>query len=182
MKFTPFPVIESKRLCLRKIMESDSEAIFFLRSVETVSKYIKYIERPEDKITKNLSDAIKWVKRVDECIEKNECIIWGITFKNDPRIIGIFGMGNFSNNNKTAEVGFELDPKFHSKGIMSETLKKIIDFGFIELKLDKIEAITHPENVSSIKLLDRNGFSLNENRKDPDYKSTIFYELEKASS
>ncbi|MDA3886583.1 MAG: GNAT family N-acetyltransferase [Candidatus Delongbacteria bacterium] len=179
MKFQPFPVIESERLFLRKIIESDSEAMLFLRSEKTVNKYN---DTPEEKKIKSLSDAIKWVKKVDEYIEKNEGILWGITFKNDPRLIGTIGIGNFSNENKTAEVGFELDPKFHSKGIMSETLKKIIDFGFIELKLDKIEAITHTENESAKKLLDRNGFSLNENRKDQDNKSTIFYELEKDKS
>ncbi|MDA3886586.1 MAG: GNAT family protein [Candidatus Delongbacteria bacterium] len=65
---------------------------------------------------------------------------------------------------------------------MSETLKKIIDFGFKELKLDKIEASTHTENESSIKLLDKAGFRLNVNRKYEDNNLYVYYELEKSSS
>jgi ribosomal-protein-alanine N-acetyltransferase len=65
---------------------------------------------------------------------------------------------------------------------VSETLKKIIDFGFKELKLDKIEASTHTENESSIKLLDKAGFRLNVNRKYEDNNLYVYYELEKSSS
>lgn len=176
MIFKPFPELETERLILRKIVESDSEAILFLRSDKTVNKYI---DTPEDKKIKNLSDAIKWINKVDESIEKNEAIIWGITLKNDPKIIGTFGMGNFCNNNKIAEVGCDLVPEFQSKGIMSEAQNKIIDFGFKDLKLDKIEASTHIKNTSAIKLLEKTRFRLNENRKDKDNKLDVFYELEK---
>ncbi|MBN2835182.1 MAG: GNAT family N-acetyltransferase [Candidatus Delongbacteria bacterium] len=179
MKFQPFPVIESERLFLRKIVELDSEAILFLRSDKTVNKYI---DTPEEKKIKNLSDAIKWVKKVDKYIEKNEGIIWGITLKNDPRVIGTIGIGNFSDNNKTAEVGCDLVPEFHRKGIMSETLLKIIDFCFKELKLDKIEALTHTKNKSAIKLCEKTGFRLNVNKKYEDNKLYVYYELEKGSS
>jgi ribosomal-protein-alanine N-acetyltransferase len=179
MKFKPYPEIKSKRLFLRKIQESDSKAILFLRSDKTINKFI---ERPENRKTKNISDAIKFIKELDNYIETNQSIAWGITLKNDPKIIGTICLWNFSQNNKTAEVGYDLDPKYQNKGIMSETLKMIIDFGFKELKLDKIEAFTHTENENSKKLLEKNGFHLNENRKDLDNKSNIIFEIENASS
>ncbi|TXE19163.1 GNAT family N-acetyltransferase [Psychroserpens burtonensis] len=65
---------------------------------------------------------------------------------------------------------------------MSETLKMIIDFGFKELKFNKIEAFTYTENENSKKLLEKNGFHLNENRKDLDHKSNIIFEIENANS
>jgi ribosomal-protein-alanine N-acetyltransferase len=179
MKFKPYPEIKSKRLFLRKIQESDSKAILFLRSDKTINKFI---ERPENRKTKNVSDAIKFIKELDDYIETSKSIAWGITLKNDPKIIGTICLWNFSQNNKTAEVGYDLDPKYQNKGIMNETLKMIIDFGFKELKLDKIEAFTHTENENSIKLLEKNGFHLNENRKDLDNKSNIIFEIDNASS
>ncbi len=178
MNFKPYPEIKSKRLFLRKIKESDSKAILFLRSDKTINKFI---ERPENRKTKNISDAIKFIKELDDYIETNKSIAWGIALKNDPKIIGTICLWNFSQNNKTAEVGYDLDPKYQNKGIMSETLKMIIDFGFKELKLDKIEAFTHTENENSKKLLEKNGFHLNENKKDLDNKSNIIFEIENTS-
>lgn len=179
MKFKPFPEIKTERLFLRKIETSDCDVILFLRSDETVTKFI---ERPENRKTKNISDAIKFIKELNEYLETNKSITWGITLKNDAKIIGTICLWNFSQNNKTAEVGYDLDPKFQRKGIMNETLKMIIDFGFKELKLDKIEAFTHNENENSKKLLEKNGFQFIENRKDLDNKSNIIFELKNASS
>ncbi|MEX1383949.1 GNAT family N-acetyltransferase [Lutibacter sp.] len=180
MKFKPFPEIKTERLLLRKIELSDCEVILFLRSDKTVTKFI---ERPENRRTKNISDAIKFIKELNEYIETNKSITWGITLKNDPNIIiGTICLWNFSKNNKIAEVGYDLDPKFHKKGIMNEALKMIIDFGFKELKLEKIEAFTHNKNENSKRLLEKNGFYLIKNRKDLDNESNIIFELENANS
>ena len=179
MKFKPYPEIKSERLFLRKIQESDCKAILFLRSDKTINKFI---ERPENRKTKNISDAKNFIKELDDYIETNKSIAWGLTLKNHSEIIGTICLWNFSENNKTAEVGYDLDPKYQNKGIMSETLKMIIDYGFNELKLDKIEAFTHIENENSKKLLEKNGFLLNKKRKDRNNKSNIIYEIENASS
>lgn len=131
--------------------------------------------------TKSISDALKFIKELNEYLENNKSISWGITFKDDPKIIGTICLWNFSQNNKTAEVGYDLNPKFHKKGIMSEALKMIINFGFKELKLNKIEAFTHTENENSKKLLEKNGFQFIKDRKDLDNESNIIFEIENTS-
>jgi len=179
MKFKFFPEIKTERLFLRKIEEIDCEIILFLRSNETINKFI---ERPEHRKTKNIADAINFIEEINDAFENNKSISWGITLKNDSKIIGTICLWNFSQDRKTAEVGYDLNPKFQNKGIMSEALKMIIDFGFKELKFDKIEAFTHKENESSIKLLKKNRFHLVEERKDLDNELNIIFELEKSSS
>ena len=174
MKYKPFPEIKTKRLLLRKIEESDCEDILFLRSDETVTKFI---ERPENRKTKNKTDAIKFIKEINEAFGKNKSISWGITFKNNPKIIGTICLWNFSLINKTAEIGYDLNPEFQGLGIMSEAINSIIDFGFNNLKLDKIEAFTHKKNENSKKLLKKNEFVFNENRKDLENNYNIIFEL-----
>lgn len=178
MKFKPFPEIHTERLILRKIETSDCDAILFLRSDETVNKYIA---RPENRKTKNLSDAVKFIKELNGYLETGKSIAWGITMKNNPEIVGTICLWNFSNDNKTAEVGYDLHPEFQGKGIMDESLKLIIEYGFGKLKLTKIEAFTHTINVNSRKLLVKNEFQLIENRKDPDNKSNVIFELDNIS-
>ena len=41
---------------------------------------------------------------------------------------------------------------------MSEAVEKIIRYGFEELNLNRIEAIVGPENVPSLRLMEKNGF------------------------
>jgi len=176
MKFQPFPEIKTERLFLRKIVESDSDAILFLRSDKTVNEFI---ERPESEKTKNKTDALKFIKKINDGIENNKFISWGITLKDHSKIAGTICLWNFSENNKTAEIGYDLNPIFQRQGIMSDALYSVIDFGFTKLKLDKIEAFTHYKNNSSKRLLEKTGFKLDEKRIDEDNSSNIIFEIEK---
>jgi ribosomal-protein-alanine N-acetyltransferase len=176
MKFKSFPEIKTERLLLRGIEESDWDVILFLRSDKTVNKYI---ECPENRNTKNKEDAIKFIKDRAEDIENFKSISWGITLKNNPQIIGSICLWNFSNNNKTAEVGYSLNPEYYNKGIMSEVLKEVVEFGFKDLNFEKIEAYTHTDNESSKKILEKNGFRFVVNKKDENNAANRIYEIEK---
>lgn len=41
---------------------------------------------------------------------------------------------------------------------MSEAIKSCVDWGITHMDLNRIEALAHPENVPSLKLLERMGF------------------------
>ena len=179
MKIKSFPEIKTERLSLRKIEELDCDNILFLRSDVTVNKFI---ERPENRKTRNKTDAIKFIKEINEAFDKNKSISWGITLKNNPKVIGTICLWNFSENKKTAEVGYDLDPEYQRIGIMNEALNSIIDFGFNKLKLDTIEAFTHKENENSKKLLEKNEFVFMESRTDIENDLNMIFELKNASS
>ena len=112
MKFNPFPKIKTERLVLRKIEETDCDIILLLRSDKTITKFI---ERPENRKTKNKTDAIKFIKEINEANKNNESVSWGITLKNNPEIVGTICLWNFSNDHKIAEVGYDLNPAFQRK-------------------------------------------------------------------
>ena len=65
---------------------------------------------------------------------------------------------------------------------MSEALKNVITFGFIDLRLTKIEAFTHKENESSKNLLEQNGFILMAEKKDKKNSSNLIFEIEQANN
>lgn len=176
MAFRPFILLETQRLFLRQIEASDCDEVLFLRSNEAINKFI---ERPEHRKTKNKADAIKFIKEINEAFELNKSVSWGITLKNKPKMIGSICLWNFSADRKIAEVGYDLNPDFQGKGIMSEALRSVIDFGLNELKFEKIEAFTHKKNESSKKLLETNGFKFMANRKDDEDASNIIFVIEK---
>lgn len=168
-----FPEIKTERLFLRKIAVTDWDEILYLRSDQTINKFI---ERPEHRRTKNEADALKHIIEINEEMENKQSVSWGITLNNKPQLIGTICLWNFSSDNKIAELGYNLNPTFQGKGIMSEALKHVVDFGFNELNFDLIEAYTHVQNEPSKKLLEKNGFHLAEQRKDEDNLFNVIFE------
>lgn len=163
--FTPFPVIETERLILRRITNDDVNEIFELRSnPETM----KYIPRP---LVKTTEDALEHVTMIEEKIVSNVGINWGITLKGSSKILGIIGYYRMQPENYRAEIGYMLLPDFHGKGIISEAVKRLIMYGFHDLKLHSIEAVIDPENAASEKVLQKCGFV-----KEAHLKESEFYE------
>ena len=150
--FTPFPNLFTDRLNLRQLKLEDESEILFLRSNESINKYI---DRPK---TISNVDARKFIDKINYGIENNEWIYWAISIKDDDKLIGTICIWNFSAEKDIAELGFELFPQFQGKGLMQEALIKIMKYGFKKLNLKKLEAYTNQENTSSIKLLERNKF------------------------
>ena len=88
-------------------------------------------------------------------------------------MIGSICLWNFSEDQKTAEIGYDLSPDYQGKGIMHESLCRIIEFGFQNLNLEFIEAFTHYKNEPSKKLLENNGFKLVPGKKDEDRNESL---------
>ncbi|EJL59224.1 GNAT family N-acetyltransferase [Flavobacterium sp. CF136] len=163
--FTPFPVIETERLILRRITNDDVNEVFELRSnPETM----KYIPRP---LVKTTEDALEHVAMIEEKITSNIGINWGITLKGDSRVLGIIGYYRMQPENYRAEIGYMLLPEYHGKGIISEAVNRLIAYGFDDLKLHSIEAVIDPENFASEKVLQKCGFV-----KEAHLKEAEFYE------
>lgn len=165
INFTPFPNLETERLLLRRVNENDVNEIFALRSnPETM----KYIPRP---LVKSIDDALEHIAMIDAKIESNEGINWAITYKDNPKLIGIIGHYKIKPEHFRAEVGYMLLPEYKGKGIISEAIKEVVNYGFNEMKLHSIEAIIDPENFGSARVLEKNNFV-----KEAHLKENEFYE------
>ncbi len=153
LNFSPFTQIKTERLLLRRVTNADAPELLFLRSDETI---MKYIDREK---LKSLEEAAIFIKTIDEAINNNEKIMWGIALKDKPNnLIGNIGFWRFINQHYRAEIGYMLHPDFWNKGIMQEALLATIDFGFKEIKLHSIEAHINPENIASGNVLEKCGF------------------------
>jgi ribosomal-protein-alanine N-acetyltransferase len=153
LNFSPFPILKTDRLILRRLMHSDEKEIFFLRSDERVNTYV---DRPKPG---SLTDARNHIDKLNTATNSNESIAWGIILLDNPAIIGTICLWNISKENDTAEVGFDLMPGFQGKGIMREALSEVIRYAFEILKTGKVIGWVHPENSRSISLLEKSGFT-----------------------
>lgn len=152
LNFTFFPQLMTERLLLRRLSEADAHDILMLRSNEQVNQFL---DRPA---CADMEAAKNFIAKIEKGINNKESLYWVITLKGNDKLIGTICLWNFEADKMQAELGFELFPGLQGKGIMREALSEVLAFGFKELKLKTITALTNPGNLPSIKLLEKTGF------------------------
>lgn len=165
--------LETERLILKPIDESHAEDILKIRSNEVVNKFVKRIP------PKTNYDALDFILTIKKRIRNNESLYWGISYNNQQNLIGTICLWNFSEDRTEAEVGYELLPDHHRKGIMSEALSAVLNFGFNELNLLEILAFTNKFNENSKGLLVKHDFVLQEGRIDEGFPDNLVFSLKK---
>lgn len=143
--FTSFPQLTTENLILRETNLADASAIFEIFADNEITKY-----HDVETVT-NLEQIRFLIERRATRFQNQQGIRWGIARKEDNIIIGSCGYS--IKNAYQAEIGYELARKHWQKGLMTEALSAIIQWGFQTLTLNRIEAFVMPENVASIKLL-----------------------------
>ena len=151
--FNPFPELSTQRLLLRRITMEDAPEIFFLRSNQTILQFLS--KEP----AANIKEAEDFITRMNNDIDNNEAIMWAIVLKeNLSKAIGSICFWRMLKEHDRAELGYVLDPEYWRKGIMKETILKIMDYGFSTLGLHSIEARINPDNIASASVLETTGF------------------------
>lgn len=151
--FSPFPVLTTKRLLLRELTLNDAPELFFLRSDETV---LKYVGREPAKSVEEVYNFIEMIRRA---VNNNESIFWAIAWADEPdKLIGSICFWQLQPENYRAEIGYNLHPDHWGKGIITEAIETVLQYGFENMNLHSIEARTHPGNTGSTRSLEKNGF------------------------
>ncbi|MFT7351090.1 MAG: ribosomal-protein-alanine N-acetyltransferase [Flavobacterium sp.] len=145
--------LKTSRLNLRFVINEDLQTIHSLHSNPKIAEFNSL------EIPKNTQETAKilnnWI------LENNLHIVKRYTFAietiQDKNFIGLIGINLGKEKYRNAEVWFKLDNSFWNKGFATESLNKILDFGFETLHLHRIEAGCAIENFGSIKVLEKVG-------------------------
>lgn len=155
VEFSPFPTMETEKLNLRKMNIEDREAIYRIRTDQSISRYI------QRELYHSMDESISFIRRIDEGIEKNQWIYWVLADKASDEVMGTICLWNISEDGKKADIGYELLPEYQGRGYMTEALEKVVEYGL--LKFESIEAYTNIQNEASNKLLKRCKFEFIKN-------------------
>ena len=150
--FTPFPILTTDRLMLRQLLIDDEQAIFTLRTDAEINKYL------DRQLCKTIEDARNFITTINEKIYNNASLYWAITLKNKNELVGTICLYGFSDEHDTCEIGYELLPNYQGKGIMKEAVEKVIGYAFYTIRVNKIEAFLHRDNLTSVNLLEKLSF------------------------
>jgi len=122
---------------------SDPEVTYFMRDEEPLNK-------------KEQAEAVIRRYQAPENIPNSKW--WGIELLETHQLIGTCGFFGWNLYHHHAEIGYDLSPNFWGKEIMPEALQTLLRYGFTEMDLNRIQAMTHSENHRSQKVLLKLGF------------------------
>jgi ribosomal-protein-alanine N-acetyltransferase len=150
----PFPVIDTPRLRLRELTETDADALYaILGDVEVMRWW------GSDPVQD--SAAALALIRTFACwrvLAHHPGLRWGIERRSDRSLIGTCGLFSWSQGWRYCVTGFELARAAQGHGYMHEALAAAFDWGFAQMDLNRIEAHIDPRNAPSLKLAARLGF------------------------
>ena len=164
INFDPFPILETERLVLRRTVLDDAKDYFFLRSSPVA---MKHICKP---LHSSIDDTIQMIYKINEMINFNDGISWAVCLKSDYKMIGSVSFHKIEKEHYRAEIGYMLHPDYWQKGIVSEAVNAIINYGFNKLNFHSIEAHIDPTNIGSEKVLQKFKFE-----KEAYFKENYFY-------
>ncbi len=88
--------------------------------------------------------------------------LWAITKKDDDSLLGRCGL-NYIPNTLEVEIDFIIATNYWNNGYATEASKAALFYGFKILKLDKIIALSKPENTASRKVIEKVGMRYKKN-------------------
>ncbi|GGC58189.1 GNAT family N-acetyltransferase [Undibacterium terreum] len=154
LSFAHFPVLSTERLVLRRVEDKDVQQIYRLRSDPVSNAYIGRVAPA------NEEEAAAHIRMVNENASKDQSIYWVISLQQDPTLIGTICFWNFDLEHATIEIGYEMLAEFQGKGLMAEAIKRVIAYGFDEMKARIILAYPSADNERSVAVLKNTGFKL----------------------
>jgi ribosomal-protein-serine acetyltransferase len=148
-----FPIIVREDLELRRRVESDAEAVF-----QVIDKNREYLKQwlPWLDDSQTVEDLRKYIQSDIAEFEKKEGCDFGIW--HDGQWIGGIGFSSFGTNDRKTSIGYWLAQDFQGKGIMTDCVRALVNFGFEQLNLNRIVIRCAVENTKSRAIPLRLGF------------------------
>lgn len=145
------PVLYTERLILRKLERYDSADMFEYSCIPEVTRYLTWEPHPDENYT------YKYLSYVQSQYRAGKFFDWAVVYKD--KMIGTCGFTKICEDCLSGEVGYVINPKYSGMGIATEAVKRVIEFGFEELGLRRIEAHYMPENVASRRVMEKCGMT-----------------------
>lgn len=78
----------------------------------------------------------------------------------DDKLIGCADFHGINLTSRQAEIGYWIHSKYKNQGITSKVVKKLCEYAFESLELNRLTIVADIENVPSNKVALKNGFTL----------------------
>jgi len=146
-------MLKTSRLLLRTISLSDLEAIYELHSLPETDEFNTLGIPKTIETTKEILE--EWL--IAQNKNPRSSYVFAISLIDPNQFIGLMALNLRKPHYRTAEVWYKIHKNYWQKGYTTEALTALLNFGFNELKLHRIEAGCATENLASIRVLEKVG-------------------------
>ena len=136
-------------LVLRALRIGDAEAWHAYLSDPLVIERTSYDEL-------SLDDVRSLIARNIDGYAKRESLRWAIT--RDDVLIGTAGFRVWSPRQRSAELAYDIARVEWGRGVMTRVVATIVDWGFANMELNRIDAVARIDNIASHRVLEKCGF------------------------
>lgn len=146
--------IKTNTLIIRPFTEKDIDAFVeaALESLSTVGTWMPWCTA-----TYSAKDAQPWFDSCAFNLKINEAYDVGIFSVDDGLLLGGISINQIDWDHKVGNIGYWVRQSQQKRGIASHAVLAIAQFGFTELKLQRLEIVAAIENIASRKVAEKTG-------------------------
>jgi [ribosomal protein S5]-alanine N-acetyltransferase len=150
---TSVPTLETQRLTLRAFTLGDAPRVKELAGDKRISDSTLLIPYPY-----TLEDALSWIETHPDWAARGQGYSFALTLKTG-ELMGGFGL-NTSLEHARAEIGYWLGIPYWNQDYTTEAARAILNWGFENLALERIQAHVFAGNTGSIRVQEKLGMTL----------------------
>jgi ribosomal-protein-alanine N-acetyltransferase len=157
--------INTERICIRNLKDSDLNDFFSYRSNPEITKYQGFDTMTIEQ-AKNFIDS----QKEKQFGKAGEWVQYAIENSTTKQLIGDCAIKLDDYDVRIGQIGITISGQHQKKGYAKETLKAILDYLFAIENFHRVVEIVDTGNVASIKLLESTGF-----KKEGHFVENIFF-------
>ena len=152
-RFKRMPELHTERLTLTKMKVSHSADMYEYASDPAVTKYLLWSPHDDPSYTK------RYLKQIQASYKNGSFYDWALILRATGKMIGTCGYISFDTANNSTEVGYVINPAYWGNGYAAEALREVIRFGFVDLRMNRIQARFIKGNDSSLRVMEKAGMT-----------------------
>jgi len=145
-------ILETARLILREYQESDFESVHKYASDPEVVRYMEFGPNTE-------TDTMYFIRSQIQHQNEQPRRVFDLALvsKAEAQLIGACSIVVANPQNREGFIGYILNKDHWNQGYITEAADEIIKFGIKELRLHRIYATCHPDNIGSYRVMEKIG-------------------------
>ena len=146
--------IETERLILRRVEFTDGTSMLrnWIADEKIQSLYSEPTYETEEAVKELLTKYIT-------SYEKEDYYRWAVIDKETNECIGQIAYFLVDSKNHFAEIEYCIGAEFQCRGFATEATKAVINFGFEQMNLHKVQICTKTINIPSKRVIEKCGFT-----------------------
>lgn len=163
-------ITESARLYLREFERSDAQAMYDLNTDTDVVRYTG------DRAFESVEEANDFLVQYEQVYKSQGFGRWAVVLKESNEFIGWCGL---KQHEEYIDLGYRYFQKDWGKGYATEAAQATIEYAFNDLDLKVLVGRVAPQNIGSIKVLEKLNMQFWKKAPCGDFDDSHYYRIEK---